>query len=276
MVKGGSLQDRTVQLELLSALPQRSNRGVSVLLIHGICLGAWVWRDNFLPYFAERGLPTYALSLRGHGDSDGGDRTGAWRLRDFSDDLDWAVRKIGGDVVIVAHSMGGGVAQYYLRQGRRAAGVVLMASVPPHGLLRASLSMYSRNPTLWDELYQARNGDLRDFGLGMIERSLFSEPIAPVERQRLLRCLGAPAIQASLELMGWPPIAPFPWGLPPMMIIGAEKDDLVPLTDVFLSGAYYGVGPEIIAGGAHAIMLEPHWRQAADMICAWLMRRFGA
>lgn len=251
-------------------------QGISVLLLHGICLGAWVWEDNFLPYFAEHGFPTYALSLRGHGESDGADRTESWRLRDFSDDLDWAVRQIGGDVVIVAHSMGGGVAQYYLKNGRRAAGLVLIASVPPHGLFRASVSMYNRNPMLWDELYKARTGRFRDFDLTIIERSLFSKPLAPAERKQLLRRLSAPAVRASVELIGWPPIAPFPWMLPPVMIVGAEKDDLVPLIDVFLASAYYCVFPQIIPGSAHAIMLEPQWERAAEVVCQWLMLRFKA
>lgn len=275
MPSSASLHVRPMQLELLSAAPQSRKSSVSVLLIHGICLGAWVWEDNFLPYFAECGIPTYALSLRGHGNSDGKDRLESWRLRDFCDDLDWAVRQIDGDVVIVAHSMGGGVAQYHLKSGRKAAGLVLIASVPPHGLLRASLSMYNRNPTLWDELYKARTGRLRDFDLAIIERSLFSKPLAPVDRKQLLRRLSAPAVQATIELIGWPPIAPLPWALPPVMIIGAEKDDLVPLTDVFLTSTYYSVSPQIIPGSAHAIMLEPDWRLAADMVCTWLTRRFG-
>ncbi len=265
-----------MRLELLSAVPDHGERREKILLIHGICLGAWVWEGNFLPYFAERGFHTYALSLRGHGESDGRDRLETWRLRDFCDDLTWAVRQIGGPVVVIAHSMGGGVVQYYLRKGGQAAGVVLMASVPPHGLMRASLSMYNRNPALWDELYKARTGRLKDFDLTTIERGLFSQPIPPAERKQLLRRLVAPASQASLELMGWPPIAPLPWlGLPPMMVIGAERDDLVPVTDVLLSAAYYGVGPRIIPGGAHAFMMESQWRMTAEMICDWITRQYA-
>ena len=263
-----------MQLELLSAVPASRTRKTSVLLVHGICLGAWVWEDNFLPYLADEGFPTYALSLRGHGESDGGEGMRFWRLKDFSEDLDWAVRQIGGPVVIVAHSMGGGVAQYYLRQGGRAAGLVLMASVPPYGLMRASLSMYNRNPSLWDELYKARSGRIGDVDLGIFESGLFSRPIAPGDRKQLIRRLSPPALQASIELMGWPPIAPLPWLSPPRLIVGGERDNLIPLTDVYLTGAYYGVAPIIIPDCAHAIMLESQWQQAAEQIRAWLIRCF--
>ncbi|WP_088343627.1 MULTISPECIES: alpha/beta hydrolase [Rhodomicrobium] len=263
-----------MQLELLSAIPSGARRDVSVLLVHGICLGAWVWQDNFMPYLAERGFPTYALSLRGHGKSEGGERIRQWRLGDFSDDIAWAAERIGGRVAIVAHPMGGGVAQYYLRQGRRAAGLVLMASVPPHGLMRASFSMYSRNPSLWEELQKTRHGQLKGIDLGILERGLLSEPIGSEERKWLLRRLTEPAIQASLELMGWCPIAPLPWITPPLLVIGGARDDLIPPTDVHLTGLYYGVRPELIPGCAHAIMLEPSWQKAAELVSGWLVRKF--
>jgi pimeloyl-ACP methyl ester carboxylesterase len=261
--------------ELLSANPQGAKREVSVLLVHGICLGAWVWKDNFMPYLAGQGFPAYALSLRGHGESEGGARIGQWSVKDFSDDLAWAIGEIGGPVVVVGHSMGGGVAQYYLRHGRRMAGLVLMASVPPHGLLRASMSMYNRNPKLWEELQKTRSGRLTDADFAIVEKGLLSEPLTSESRKAILRQLNEPAIQASIELMGWHPIAPLPWLAPPVLVIGGERDEFIPATDVMLTGLYYGVTPSIVRGSAHAIMLERSWETAADLVCEWLVRRFG-
>lgn len=264
-----------MKLELLSVLPEGPKLEVSVLLVHGICLGAWVWQDNFMPYLAGQGYPAYALSLRGHGESDGGARVGQWSVRDFSDDLAWAIREIGGPVVVVGHSMGGGIAQYHLRQGGKMAGLVLMASVPPHGLLRASMSMYNRNPRLWEELQKPRSGPLTDADFAVVEKGLLSEPLTSQNRETMLRRLNDPAIQASIELMGWHPIAPLPWAVPPMMVLGGARDEFVPATDVMLTGVYYGVTPSIVRGCAHAIMLERSWETAADLVCEWLIRRFG-
>jgi len=263
-----------MKLELLSTTPDGPKREVSVLLLHGICLGAWVWADNFMPYLAAQGFPAYALSLRGHGESEGGARVGQWGVRDFSDDLAWAIKQIEGPVVVVGHSMGGGVAQYYMRQGQGMAGLVLMASVPPHGLLRASMSMYNRNPKLWEELQKTRSGLLMNADFAIVEKGLFSEPLASANRKSMLRRLNEPAIQASIELMGWHPIAPLPWLAPPTMVIGGERDEFIPATDIMLTGVYYGVTPSIVRGAAHAIMLERSWETAADLVCEWLMRRF--
>lgn len=266
-----------MQLELLSKYPSAgSSREMSVLLVHGICLGAWVWQENFLTYFAERGFPTHALSLRGHGKSEGSDRIKHWQLKDFSDDLAWAVNRIDGPVVIIGHSMGGGVAQYYLRRGGHADGMVLLASAPPHGLLRASMTMYSRNHRLWEELYRARGGRLDEVDLDIVKRGLMAGPDSLEDRVTLFQRLRQPAVQAGLELMGWSPFAPIPWLTPPLLVIGGRQDEFIPPSDVEMTGAYYGTKAHIIENCGHVIMLEKTWREAAGMICAWLKRRFEA
>ena len=40
----------------------------SLFFIHGGMGGAWVWLE-YLQYFSARGIPCYAVSMRGHGDS---------------------------------------------------------------------------------------------------------------------------------------------------------------------------------------------------------------
>jgi len=263
-----------MRLEMLSRLPEGAKREVSVLLVHGICLGAWVWEDNFLPFLAARGFPAHALSLRGHGESDGRERIRSWRLKDFAADLDWAIQRIGGPVVVVGHSMGGGVAQHYLYRGGRAAGLALMASAPPHGLLRASMSMCNRNPALWSELSRLQHAGIAEIDFDVIERGMLSHPQGVEERAKLIRRIGEPATAASFDLMGGQPIAPFPWATPPMLLIGGERDDFVPPTDVQLTGAYYGLRPVMLAGCAHAIMLEAAWEEAAQTLCNWLVKTF--
>ena len=41
--------------------------------MHGGYADAWCWEPFFLPWFASRGWPAHALSLRGHGASAGAD-----------------------------------------------------------------------------------------------------------------------------------------------------------------------------------------------------------
>ena len=135
-----------MRLELLNAAPVSPKRPVKLLFIHGICTGAWVWEYAFMPYFAGLGYESYALSLRGHGKSEGRAKTRRFGLGDFADDVDWAAKQIGALVILIGHSLGGAVVQNYVKRGGKAAGAVLFCSVPPHGLLRAATAMLAQNP----------------------------------------------------------------------------------------------------------------------------------
>lgn len=263
-----------MQLELLSRKGKGPQARVNVLFVHGICLGAWVWEANFLSFLAARGFSAHALSLRGHGASEGRERIRHWQLRDFADDIEWAVERIGAPVVIVGHSMGGGAAQHYLYRGGRAAGLVLMASAPPHGLLRASWSMYNRNPALWEELSRLQHTGIGGIDFGVVERGMLANPLSSADSTRLMERMGEPAVTAGFDLMGWRPVAPMPWSTPPMLVIGGERDEFIPPADVHLTGVYYGVRPVMLADCGHAIMLEARWEEAAMHLCNWLMATF--
>jgi pimeloyl-ACP methyl ester carboxylesterase len=58
-------------LEVRSRLPARATRKPPLVFIHGGYGDAWCWEPYFLPWFAAKGWPAYALSLRGHGSSSG-------------------------------------------------------------------------------------------------------------------------------------------------------------------------------------------------------------
>ena len=70
-----TLPDGTA-LEVLSAVPAPASAGPTslpspppLLFVHGSAHAAWCWADHFLPWFAERGWPAHAVSLRGRGRS---------------------------------------------------------------------------------------------------------------------------------------------------------------------------------------------------------------
>src|SRR5205814_7095304 len=57
------------RLEVRSRLPQATTRKPPLLFVHGGYCDAWCWEPFFLPWFAARGYPSYALILCGHGAS---------------------------------------------------------------------------------------------------------------------------------------------------------------------------------------------------------------
>ena len=93
------------------AKTQQASPG-SLVMIPGSCHGWWAY-EEWLPFFAERGWKSYALSLRNH--------TGSYpvpddeyirlSVQDYVNDVSRVLEWIGAPVVLLGHSMGGIVAQ---------------------------------------------------------------------------------------------------------------------------------------------------------------------
>ena len=61
-----------MRFEILST-DENVTRPVPILFVHRAWHAAWCW-ENFLPYFSRQGYASCAVSLRGHGTSDGRDK----------------------------------------------------------------------------------------------------------------------------------------------------------------------------------------------------------
>src|SRR2546426_9670253 len=120
-------------LEIRSRLPERANAGSPLLFVHGGYCDAWCWEPYFLPWFAARGYPAYALSLRGHGASGGRESLFVAGIDDYAVDVARVAGKLPSRPVLIGHSMGAAVVERLIAAGPvRAA--ALFAPVPPGGL----------------------------------------------------------------------------------------------------------------------------------------------
>ena len=137
--------NKSMKLELISKYPIENQRPTPLLFIHGALHGAWCWDVHFLDYFAQRGFPSHAVNLRGHGNSEGRENLRWARISDFVDDLANTVRQLPGPPILIGHSMGGFVIQKYLEK-HIAPGAVLLSSPPPTGLLPVAIKTAWRHP----------------------------------------------------------------------------------------------------------------------------------
>ncbi len=133
-------------------------RSTPLLFIHGACHAAWCW-ENFLPFFAEHGYESHAVSLRGHGASDGSESIHNMRTDDYVNDVEEVVQRFRTLPVLIGHSMGGYVVQKYLEQ-HTASGAVLMASVPVTGSLKMMLRLVTRYPGRSFQLHTTRRANI--------------------------------------------------------------------------------------------------------------------
>jgi len=74
------------RLQMLGMSARESTRP-PILMVHGAYTHAASWMRTFMPWFAARGHDVHALSLRGHGGSDGRHLIDAWGLDDYRADV---------------------------------------------------------------------------------------------------------------------------------------------------------------------------------------------
>ena len=120
------------RLEVIRKIPLDATAKPPILLVHGAWHAAWCWDRGFMDRLVARGHEAVAVSLRGHGGSEGHGRL-AMRmhgLADYVEDIVRVVATIEKDPVVVGHSMGGFVVQRYLAERRRARAGVLLAPPP--------------------------------------------------------------------------------------------------------------------------------------------------
>jgi alpha-beta hydrolase superfamily lysophospholipase len=278
------------KLELLVRTPVHPRPdSPRLLLVHGICVGAWVWEEHFMPYLADAGFEVHALSLRGHGGSEGRERLNDWRLADYTEDLRQTAAGLADrPLVVIGHSLGGAVLQDWLRtggtrgsnsgssrggkSGGTLAGAALLASVPPWGLAYSAWRMLLSAPDLFQQLLRLDGKSAAGLDPAIMRRNLFSDDLPDAAYARFMARVQGESRHVGVELQGWRPFAPAPWQVPPMFVLGGGSDRFIAANAVRGTAAYYGVLPTLVPRLAHALMLEPRWEDAAQPLCDWLLR----
>ena len=143
-----------------------------------------------------------------------------------------------------------------------------MATVPPQGLLSSSLALAFSNPRLFADVNSMMNHSR--VSLDALQSVLFA---GPVEVEQLRACYRRmqPESQRAMWDMTLINLPHLRRGrCPPMLVLGAECDILVPASQAEQAASYYGTEAEIFPDMGHLMMLETHWQKVADRIIEWL------
>ncbi len=258
-----------MKLEIISRYPTDESHPVPLLFVHGAYMGAWVWDEHFLPFFARHGFAAHAVSLRGHGGSEGRGRLHGSGLDDFASDVETAVARLGVMPVLIGHSMGGAVVHRYMR-GRRLPGVVFMASVALEGLLGTGLDLAMHGAGLWigANLRQWFGPHVRIRAL--VRRAFFSPETPDDSLLDFVNRMQPESNRAILELTSQGSCPPERTDDTPVLVLGGECDALVRPSVVHRTAAYFRTRPHILPGGTHALMWGPRWQEAANVLLDWI------
>ncbi len=259
-----------IRLEVLSREPRGAAARVPLLFVHGAYVGAWCWDEHFLPWFAERGFPAHAVSLRGHGASSGRDRLHGFGLADYAEDLARAVKLLDRPPVLVGHSMGALVVQKYLETAPAPAAVHL-CPVPPFGLLPSTFSLAFGRPALFAEVNALASG--RRASRGALAEALFAGPVNGERIERYYGRMQAESRRALYDMSFWG--LPQLWRAhrPDTLVLGASRDALLSPLMAQSAAAMLGAEYRLLEGLGHAAMLDTGWQLAAQEILGWLDAR---
>ena len=241
-----------------------------LLLIHGSYCAAWVWAEHYLPFFAARGYPCSAVSLRGHGRS-----PGKAELSSFTDHVaDVAeVAARFGNPVLVGHSFGGLIAQHVVAAGHRVSGLVMLASVPPSGLGSCSFHMLARAPDVLFQLWLLQNFGPAAMSPSVMHRAFFSPDTPLLIVEAMLPLLDKESYWLSIELLAPPKFRPPPDGSVPALVLGGDADMFLPARAFDETAELWRAEKHILKGGPHALMADSrYWRSSAEIILEWLTR----
>ncbi|MBI5840146.1 MAG: alpha/beta fold hydrolase [Chloroflexi bacterium] len=257
-----------MKLEVIHRSPQGNAKATPLLFVHGKWHGAWCWDEYFLPYFAEHGYNSYALSLRGHGTSVG--KIWGASIADYVNDVAQTASQFDTPPVIIGHSMGGFITQKYL-ETRTAPAAVLLTSVPYYGLWPATFSLLMQRPLAVLKVL----GTLRLYPVvetpALAQHALFSKDMPAVKVAAYQKRLSDESFRSYLDELGLNLARPKQIKTP-MLVIGAANDNVISHRDVEATARAYGTKAEFF-NMAHDVMLEANWKPAADRIIGWLQEK---
>ncbi|CAN4079967.1 unnamed protein product [Withania somnifera] len=254
---------------------KRSSKNPPLVFVHGSFHAAWCWAEHWLPFFSQNGYDCYALSLLG--------QTHA------SDIADFILKEIELPPVLLGHSFGGLIVQYYIANIRREAakdsdsekislfsdlsGAVLVCSVPPSGnsglvwryLFSKPLAAFKVTRSLAAKAFQTSLPLCKEtfFSAAMEDQLVAHYQQLMTESSRMplfdLRKLNASLPVPRLEDPAFK-----------VLVVGAKDDFIVDMEGLDETGRFYGVPTVSVEGVAHDVMIDSSWRKGAQLILSWL------
>jgi len=241
-------------------------QSLTVLFAHGVMCDHTFF-DSWVSWFSAAGFDAYAVSRRGRQGTPPINARGV-TFSGFLEDTLSAARQLPHPLLLVGHSLGGVLALKTAEQ-KACEALVLLAPVPPRGILPlvrlrqlppqlAQLTTVLAGGTFYPSLRQAS--------------AMFMGRIPASQRRDLFRRY-TPDSGLALRATYLPgiPVDPALLTIPLLCLVG-EQDATIPPRSVAQVAKRYGGEFRKLPGHAHELVAEPGWEEVAAMIAAWAQR----
>ena len=256
---------RITDLAVTAAIPEGPTRP-PILFIHGILGGPWYF-ENYQRFFAARGYPSYAVSLRGRPGSREARDIGRISLEEFVTDAHDVARVLGRPIV-VGHSMGGLVAQRLAEEGVTDI-AVLLSSASPGGITLATPRLAVKQLKHLGTLLRSRPLISNEADADDLIFSHVPPDARPALRARLVPDSGRAARELSLGA-----VRVDERRVRCAMLVGGGMEDRFVAPRVARALARkYGAPCWQYPRHGHFLPMEPGWEVIADDVESWIARR---
>ncbi|MEI7443441.1 MAG: alpha/beta hydrolase [Burkholderiales bacterium] len=247
----------------------------TVVLVHGPCLGPWIWRDAVVPHLESLGLRCFVPDLHETWPrptwSGAVARVGIAR---YVERLHATLADLTGPVILVGHSLGARVVEGLIERGHRD-GAVLVSPTPPQGLEAEARALATRHPAALARALVARR-----------PRLLLGEPDRPDPARvrdwllgprasdelvaRVAASLRAEPFAACLDWLRPSPVpVPRDAGVPVLALAGRD-DPLVTPAALRRAAAAWNAVAHVLPHAGHCPMLGPSGITLARHVERWL------
>ena len=257
--------ERIGDLLLDRVLPSAPKRPASLLFVHGMWGGSWLF-ERSLALAAGAGWEAWAINLRGHHGSRPVADLGRVRLADYVRDVTDALQKIG-PVIVIGYSMGGLLAQMVAaRPEVRAA--AFMVSAAPRGIVALRWPVVRRLRRYAGALLRSRPFRLDDADTV----DLMLNRLNPERHAALLQRLTEESGRVARELAFAPPAVDAARIRCPTLVVGASDDRITPAAVQRRIARKYGSDYLEARGHGHMFIIEDGGEATFRQALGWMER----
>ncbi|KAL4652105.1 hypothetical protein ACB092_01G209100 [Castanea dentata] len=264
----------------------RNSENPPLVFVHGSYHAAWCWAEHWLPFFSACGFDCYALSLLGQGESDAPSGSVAGTLQTHASDVaDFIQKKVLLPPVLLGHSFGGLIIQYYITNVKnnqaiemgnfypKLTGAALVCSVPPSGNSGLVWRYLFSKPIAGFKVTRSLAAKAFQTSLPLCKETFFSSTMDDqlvLRYQELMRESSRMPLFDLRKLNASLPVPSIPKGSVELLVLGANDDFIVDAEGLRETGRFYGVSPVNVERVAHDMMLDCSWEKGAKVILSWL------
>nr|XP_023887438.1 uncharacterized protein LOC111999538 [Quercus suber] len=264
----------------------RNSENPPLVFVHGSYHAAWCWAEHWLPFFSACGFDCYALSLLGQGESDAPSGSVAGTLQTHASDVaDFIQKKVLLPPVLLGHSFGGLIIQYYIANVKnnqaiemesfypKLTGAALVCSVPPSGNSGLVWRYLFSKPIAAFKITRSLAAKAFQTSLPLCKETFFSSTMEDqlvLRYQELMRESSRMPLFDLRKLNASLPVPSIPKGSVELLVLGANDDFIVDAEGLRETGRFYGVSPVNVERVAHDMMLDCSWEKGAKVILSWL------